>query len=445
MVSIPRLVTGQLLMLGDNTTNFEVQKITEISFRSDWWEHNPGTGANLVWMLQIELYRSLATNNRTGIEQGFTRMWQDIVVSPLGGQGIQNDWSYHFQRTQLLSGDAWMITNDRWDWQSIGRAIDRPGTSLHVVFEVNWIRLLAEFVNATDYREIFPLLDWKSINGITVNQDISIEPCKSGDFNWIKLEFVGGVSDSSYGLAMMDTATHNLTVKRSWHFYDDAVMALASNLTVSTQNKAWTPLASRLLTTALGVEISTKTASYNTIGPYNDKLTSRTVAIWLDHGLGPYTRNYSYIILSNVKVQSMPELIKRYNDDEIFSCISNQDLFHAMAWLTLRRVSFVLRNNTTTMFSSQNSFFKINARLNDAGAYLFNEATNDLSATVSHPTRINRIVTINIDRIGYGQGCIVLSDLTTNVMIALPSSDPLLGASVTVTCKKKQLKLHYKY
>ncbi|CAM4864767.1 unnamed protein product [Rotaria socialis] len=375
MYGIPRLVTGQLLMLGDNTTNFEVQKITEISFRSDWWEHNPGTGANLVWMLQIELYRSLATNNRTGIEQGFTRMWQDIVVSPLGGQGIQNDWSYHFQRTQLLSGDAWMITNDRWDWQSIGRAIDRP-------------------------------------------------------------EFVGGVSDSSYGLAMMDTATHNLTVKRSWHFYDDAVMALASNLTVSTQNKAWTPLASRLLTTALGVEISTKTASYNTIGPYNDKLTSRTVAIWLDHGLGPYTRNYSYIILSNVKVQSMPELIKRYNDDEIFSCISNQDLFHAMAWLTLRRVSFVLRNNTTTMFSSQNSFFKINTRLNDAGAYLFNEATNDLSATLSHPTRINRIVTINIDRIGYGQGCIVLSDLATNVMIALPSSDPLLGASVTVTCKK---------
>ncbi|CAF3293064.1 unnamed protein product [Rotaria socialis] len=98
------VLTGQLLMLGDNTTNFEVQKITEISFRSDWWEHNPGTGANLVWMLQIELYRSLATNNRTGIEQGFTRMWQDIVVSPLGGQGIQNDWSYHFQRTQLLSG-----------------------------------------------------------------------------------------------------------------------------------------------------------------------------------------------------------------------------------------------------------------------------------------------------------------------------------------------------
>ncbi|CAF3356164.1 unnamed protein product [Rotaria socialis] len=192
---------------------------------------------------------------------------------------------------------------------------------------------------------------------------------------------------------MMDTATHNLTVKRSWHFYDDAVMALASNLTVSTQNKAWTPLASRLLTT----------------------------------------------------VQSMPELIKRYNDDEIFSCISNQDLFHAMAWLTLRRVSFVLRNNTMTMFSSQNSFFKINARLNDAGAYLFNEATNDLSATLSHPTRINRIVTINIDRIGYGQGCIVLSDLTTNVMIALPSSDQLLGASVTVTCKKKQLKLRYKY
>ncbi|CAF3473476.1 unnamed protein product [Rotaria socialis] len=215
---------------------------------------------------------------------------------------------------------------------------------------------------------------------------------------------------------MMDTATHNLTVKRSWHFYDDAVMALASNLTVSTQNKAWTPLASRLLTTG-----------NVTIGFFNGTI------ITLFDGI-----NYSfrYTTKTSDNVQSMPELIKRYNDDEIFSCISNQDLFHAMAWLTLRRVSFVLRNNTTTVFSSQNSFFKINARLNDAGAYLFNEATNDFSATVSHPTRINRIVTINIDRIGYGQGCIVLSDLTTNVMIALPSSDPLLGASVTVTCKK---------
>ncbi|CAF3381979.1 unnamed protein product [Rotaria sp. Silwood1] len=617
-IGIPLLVTGQLLMLGNNATNFEIQKITEISFRSDWWEHDPGTGANLIWMIQIELYRSLATNNRTGLDQGFTRMWQDIVVLPLGGQGIQSDWSYHFHGTQLLSGaygqdwalamfifilcsrntqyelnqqqiiifanfltqgDAWMIINDRWDWQVLGRSIDRADTSLQVEFQSNWIRSLAELVKldnlkidllnfadrldykpnaislignkhfytsdyqihrrvnwttaikmqsirtqptecinyenqkgehlgqgvlniyttkATDYKKIFPLLDWQAINGIVVEHDIPIESCTHGIFDWIKLNFVGGVSDGNYGLAIMDTATHNLTVKRSWHFYDDAVIALASNLKLNTQNTAWTTLVSRLLSkgnvtigffngtiislfdginysfpytinksenvqwihigesnigyllqiqgfySTLGAEVSTKTASYNTIGPYNDTITRRTVTVWLDYGIGPYTRNYSYIILPNVNVEFMPELIKRYNNDHIFSCISNNEFFHGMAWSTMQRASFVLWNNITTIFSCQNSFFKINIRLNDAGAYLFNETSTDFSVTVSHPTRINGTITINIDRIGYGQGCIVVSDSTTNVTITLPSSYQHLGASVTVTCKKKQIKRRHK-
>jgi hypothetical protein len=75
-------------MLGDNATEFEIEKIKNISYRADWWLHDPGTGANLVWMLQMQLYRSLATNNLTGIEQAFPRMWNDVQILPLGGQGI---------------------------------------------------------------------------------------------------------------------------------------------------------------------------------------------------------------------------------------------------------------------------------------------------------------------------------------------------------------------
>lgn len=610
-IGVPLLVTGQLLMLGDNATAFEIKKITEISYRSDWWEHDPGTGANLVWMIQIELYRSLATNNRTGLSQGFSRMWEDIAVLPLGGQGIQTDWSYHFHGTQLLSaaygqdwalamfifilctrntqyeldqqhmlifanfliqGDAWMIINDRWDWQVLGRAIDRPHTTLQVEFQTTWISSLSELVqaedlkidllnfanridnkpdatlllgnkhfytsdyqvhrrtnwtatikmqsirtqptecinfenkkgehlgqgilniyttNASDYQEIFPLLDWQSINGITVEHDILIGNCTHGRFDWINLSFVGGVSDSNYGLAVMDTASHNLTVQRSWHFYDDAIIALASNLTLTTKNKAWTTLASRLLAkgnvtigffngsiislsdsinysfpytseisknvqwihigesnicylletqelySAVGVEVSTKTASYDTIGPFNDTITARTVNLWLDHGLGPYNRNNSYIILPNVNVQSIPDIIKRLHNDNIFSCISKNYLFHGIAWSTLKRASFVLWNDIKMQFSCQNPFFKINVKFYYAGAYLFYENATDFSITVSHPTRINGTVTINIDRIGYGQGCVQQPDNSTNVTVALPASYQLLGASVTITCKKQ--------
>ena len=71
-------------MLGDNATSFEIEKIKEISYRAAWWLHRPtDVGANLVWMIQVQLYRSLATNNITGIEQGFSRMWQDIAISTI--------------------------------------------------------------------------------------------------------------------------------------------------------------------------------------------------------------------------------------------------------------------------------------------------------------------------------------------------------------------------
>ncbi|UJR35046.1 hypothetical protein I4U23_027822 [Adineta vaga] len=584
-IGIPLLVTGQLLMLGSNATDYEIEKITQISFRSNWWEHDPGTGANLVWMIQIELYRSLATNNRTGLQQGFTRMWKDIVVLPLGGQGIQVDWSYHFHGTQLLSGsygqdwalaimifvlctenteyalnqkqmnvfakfliegDAWMIVENLWDWQVQGRAIDRTGNNFETFkFELQsmWIRSLGELIedenlkkdlfdfadrlerkstimplignkhfytsdyqvhrrlnwtctikmqsirtqptecinyenqkgehlgqgvlniytaNPTEYRHIFPLFDWQAINGITVEHNIPLEQCIRGSFDLIKLSFVGGVTDGNYGLAMMDTASHNLTAMRSWHFYDEAIVALASNLTVTTQNTVWTTLVSRVVSTGMitiglfngqrltlvdgmnysfpytsnnqsnnvqwihigesqiafllqnqglyshiGAEISTKTASYSTIGPYNDTVTKRTATVWIDHGIGPYTRDYNYMILPNIDLQTLPDRIKRYETEEIFSCISTNNLFHAIAWPTLKRASFVVWNDLSTKFS------------------------------FSHPTRVNGSITINLDRIGYGSNCVRQSDNTTNIQIDLPTSTQYLGSSVTVICSKE--------
>jgi hypothetical protein len=92
-------------MLGANAKSFEIKKIKEISYRATWWLRRPtNVGANLIWMIQIELYRSLATTNMTGIEQGFSRMWQDVAISPLGGESMRYDSSYHFHGDQLLSG-----------------------------------------------------------------------------------------------------------------------------------------------------------------------------------------------------------------------------------------------------------------------------------------------------------------------------------------------------
>ena len=295
---------------------------------------------------------------------------------------------------------------------------------------------------------------------------------------------------------MMDTATHNLTAQRSWHFYDDAIIALATNLTLTTSNIAWTTLASRLLKTgqitvgffnssivslsdgnysfpyitnktsnvqwihvgetdfgyvlqgqglysSLGIDVGIKTGNFITIGAYNYTVTARTLTIWLDHGQGPYTLDYRYMILPNVSLESMPTVIKQYDEEQIFSCISTNNLFHGTIWPLLKRASFVLWNNITTTFSCQSPLFEINIQLSDAGAYLFSETDTDFTITASQPLRVNGSIKVTIDRVGYGEGCTVSSDSDasmTDVTVMLPSSPQLLGASVNTECKKQGVK-----
>jgi hypothetical protein len=48
-------------------------------------------------------------------------------------------------------------------------------------------------------------------------------------------------------------------------------------------------------------------------------------------------------------------------------------------------------------------------------------------------------IKVAVDRVGYGEGCTVSSFMdatTTNMVLKLPTSPELLGASVNVTCKK---------
>jgi chondroitin AC lyase len=610
--NIPLQATSQLLMLGDNATNFEIEKIKEISFRAAWWLHRPtDVGANLVWMIQSQIYRSLQTRNITGIEQGFTRMWQDVAIAPLGSEGVQQDWSYHFHGFQLLSGsygvvwvnnillflqcslnttyqpeeqvltvlasflikgDAWMIMTSEWDSGVVGRDIASPGNGFGNKLRTNWIKSLAQLVKSNetrielmnfadrldnkssvtllsgnkhffvsdfqvhrranwiftikiqsnrtqpaecingqnqkdehggqgilnfyrigfnDYRDLYAIIDWQAINGITVEHDIPIEQCEHGVFNMTKLLFVGGVSDDQYGLAFMDTASHNLTAKRSWHFYDDAVIALATNLTLTVPTTSWTTLASRLLSTgqisigffnstvitlndgnysfsyiqgktsnvqwihigqsnigyvlqlqqqyhSIGIQVGVKTGNYDAIGPFNKTIIARIVTLWIDHGVGPYILDYNYMIIPNVSLESMPKLIKQYDEEQIFACISTNNLFHGTMWPKLKRASFVLWDNITTTFLCKSQLFNLNITLSNAGAYLFSENATDFTLTASHPMRTNDTVKLTVDRMGYGEGCIT-NATQTNVTLMLPSSSELLGASVNVTCKKQMV------
>jgi hypothetical protein len=312
-------------------------------------------------------------------------------------------------------------------------------------------------------------------------------------FSIIRKNFVGGVSDGQYGLTMMDTATHNLTAQRSWHFYDDAIIALATNISLTTPTTAWTTLASRLVPTgeitigffnstirtlsdgnysfpyvqdqtsnvqwihvgesdigyllqlqekyaSFVVQIGVKTRNYKNISrDYDFKVTARMLTLAIDHGVGPYSLNYNYMIIPNVSLESIPRLIEQYKEEQIFACMSTNNNFHGTMWPTLKRASFVLWNDIETVFSCKSPTFEINIQLNHSGAYVFSETETDFTLTVSHPIDWNMTLYAVVDRVGSGQGCSASSYIdasATNMAVMLPPTQALRDTPVNVTCKK---------
>jgi len=225
---------------------------------------------------------------------------------------------------------------------------------------------------------------------------------------------------------------------------------LATNLTLTTSNVAWTTLASRLLSEeqitvgflnstvvtlndgnysfpysskvqwihvgrsdivyllqtqqqyqSIGIDLRIQTGNYDTIGASHFNVTARMLTIWIDHGRGPFNLDYQYTILPNISLESLPNNM----------------------------------NNNKSTFSCQSLSFNLNIQLIHAAIYLFSETDFDFTLTVSQPIRINGMMNITIDRIGYGQRCAIFNN-NTNVTVPLPTSFQFMGQSVNTNCNK---------
>jgi len=115
----------------------------------------------------------------------------------------------------------------------------------------------------------------------------------------------------------------------------------------------------------------------------------------------------------------------------------------------LKRAGLVLWKNHTTTFSCKSATFNLNITLPFAGNYLFSETERDFTLTASNPQSYIGYLNVTVDRVGYGEGCTVASDIDatrTSVKLMLPTSRSLQGASVNVTCNKQtmnELKMKY--
>jgi chondroitin AC lyase len=83
-----------------------------------------------------------------------------------------------------------------------------------------------------EYRDIFPVWDWKRLPGTTVEQNDETPTVRNGERG--QRSFSGGVSNGRVGLAAMDFARGDLEVRKAWFCVEDEIVCLGAGLHCST-------------------------------------------------------------------------------------------------------------------------------------------------------------------------------------------------------------------
>ena len=84
-----------------------------------------------------------------------------------------------------------------------------------------------------EYQDIFPVWDWRYIPGVTAPD------YQGAGGAWGKKlhqsSFVGGVSNGLYGVTAMDLNVMDITAKKTWFHFDDAIVALGADITANSE------------------------------------------------------------------------------------------------------------------------------------------------------------------------------------------------------------------
>jgi chondroitin AC lyase len=162
-IGVPLDIANSYLLFEAQLTVNEKLKGIMIMERATWWKG--WTGANLVWMCNIQVQRGLLTSNETAVTQCLDRIYKEIFIGHQQQDGIQTDGSFHQHGPELLAGSygnvftsqilgyinytlgtkyfmsddtlsifshlvldgqQWMIYGGVWDWSVIGRECSSP-------------------------------------------------------------------------------------------------------------------------------------------------------------------------------------------------------------------------------------------------------------------------------------------------------------------------------
>jgi chondroitin AC lyase len=222
-----------------------------------------------------------------------------------------------------------------------------------------------------EYYNIEPIWDWQKIPGTTVVQLANFGPTPDGKFippqNTIvhntKEQFVGGVSDGSYGIFGGRFTRDDLKDNKAWFFFDDEYVCLGSGITCTGPDPVATTLDQCFLQGKVLADGQTLTAGEHTVeqarwalhdhvgyvflepanlhirnaeqhGSWRDidkdgspEPISRLVfKAWIDDGSHPHDASYAYAVLPATNADS----IEKYAAHPGVTVVANGDDLQAV-------------------------------------------------------------------------------------------------------------------
>lgn len=279
-----------------------------------------------------------------------------------------------------------------------------------------------------EYFNIMPVWEWDKIPGTTgrdytTDQPMTAEWGESGSTS-----FVGGVSDSLYGLTAHTMHYTDVLAKKSWFFFDDEVVCLGAGINskaaenvVTTINQCWLNGEVSLLS---GGNLQTlNDASFtgaadgvwhDSIGYFfpeaqqvqlsrqvqkgkwsliNAKSSDKEISgevfkLWMGHGAKPQNASYSYIVVPGIAAKEMkPERVK---DIQI---VRNDNVVQAVHQKALRltQVVFYMANklevNDWTMEVNQPCALQLKEEKGRVVLHLSDPSQEQKTVTVSLKNR----------------------------------------------------------
>lgn len=314
-----------------------------------------------------------------------------------------------------------------------------------------------------EYQNIFPVWNWHKIPGVTSFTQNKLPPL-SGQGLPNGSDFVGGVSDSTYGIASMLYERNGLTAHKSWFFTPKGLVCLGSGISSNKNTNVSTTVNQCLLTGNVAVKTNKheltitnghKLNSEDIEWAYQDNvgylflqnekvhisaenqggnwsrvfirgskkpITKKVFSVWIDHGNQPKNQSYAYVILPNVNKQTLD----RYTSHLPFKVLRNDTVQQAIQYFDKGLTQSVFYHAGEVNISKH-----IVIKANAPCLLLVKQISKGIELTASAPPELGRTIVLTLSGQYRGENCSYdANNHQTKVVFYLPGG-MYAGQSVT--------------